>query len=74
MAFKTKGEKQGSSRFYAFIEREQEVCILRYSLVPEYRSAIIRNYLPNPQLTVLLVLLLELLYKQRYLLFILAED
>ena len=56
---KQKGEKQGSSRFYAFIERKQEVCILRYSLVPEYRSAIIRNYLPNPQLTVLLVLLLS---------------
>lgn len=55
---KQKGEKQGSSRFYAFIEREQEVCILRYSLVPEYRSAIIRNYLPNPQLTVLLVFII----------------
>lgn len=53
-----KGERQSSSRFYTFIEREQEVCILRYSLVPEYRSTIIRKYLPNPQLTVLLLFIL----------------
>lgn len=52
---KQKGETQANSRFYAFIEREQEVCILRYSLVPEYSSASLRKYMPNPQLSILLL-------------------
>ncbi|WP_230874900.1 sensor histidine kinase [Lysinibacillus cavernae] len=53
-----KGETQGSTRFYAFIEREQEVCILSYHLVPEYRSAVMRKYLPNPQLMILLLFII----------------
>ena len=33
MAFKAEGETKSNARFYAFVEREQEVCILRYGLV-----------------------------------------
>lgn len=50
-----KGETQGGSQFYSFIERENEICILRYYLVPQYRSEILRKYLPNPQLLVFLL-------------------
>ncbi|MCL1698057.1 cell wall metabolism sensor histidine kinase WalK [Lysinibacillus sp. BPa_S21] len=45
-----KGETQSGSQFYSFIERENEICILRYYLVPQYRSEILRKYLPNPQM------------------------
>lgn len=53
-----KGQTRGVSQFYTFIQREKEVCILRYSLVPQYRSAVLRKYLPNPQLLVLLLFIL----------------
>ncbi|EON72948.1 ethylene receptor MEETR1 [Lysinibacillus sphaericus OT4b.31] len=53
-----KGENQGGSQFYTFIQRENEVCILRYYLVPQYRSAMLRAYLPNPQLLMFLLFLL----------------
>ncbi|MEK4174132.1 HAMP domain-containing sensor histidine kinase [Lysinibacillus sp. FSL L8-0312] len=55
---KEKGETKSNVRFYAFVEREQEVCILRYGLVPEYRSPVMRKYLPNPQLTALLLFII----------------
>ncbi|MEQ6355064.1 HAMP domain-containing sensor histidine kinase [Lysinibacillus sp. M3] len=45
-----KEKAQSINQFYSFIERENEVCILRYYLVPQYRSEILRKYLPNPQL------------------------
>ncbi|MFJ8459919.1 sensor histidine kinase [Lysinibacillus xylanilyticus] len=45
-----KEQAQGISQFYSFIERENEICILRYYLVPQYSSEILRKYLPNPQL------------------------
>ncbi|MGE7942003.1 sensor histidine kinase [Lysinibacillus xylanilyticus] len=45
-----KGETSSGSQFYSYIERENEICILRYYLVPQYRSEILRKYLPNPQL------------------------
>ncbi|MFJ7980211.1 sensor histidine kinase [Lysinibacillus xylanilyticus] len=45
-----KEQAQGISQFYSFIERENEICILRYYLVPQYSSEIPRKYLPNPQL------------------------
>lgn len=53
---KQKGENNSGSHFYTFIQREnEEVCILRYYLVPQYRSAILREYLPNPQLLMFLI-------------------
>ncbi|WP_281216817.1 sensor histidine kinase [Lysinibacillus capsici] len=55
---KQRGETKSNARFYAFVEREQEVCILRYGLVPEYRTPVMRKYLPNPQLTVLLLFII----------------
>ncbi|WP_369435911.1 HAMP domain-containing sensor histidine kinase [Lysinibacillus fusiformis] len=53
--FMQKGENKGGSQFYTFIQRENEVCILRYYLVPQYRSTILREYLPNPQLLMFLI-------------------
>lgn len=50
-----KGQTHGGSWFYTFIQRDNEVCILRYSLIPQYHSAVLRKYLPNPQLLVLLL-------------------
>jgi len=45
-----KGKTSNGSQFYSFIERENEICILRYQLVPQYRSEFLRKHLPNPQL------------------------
>jgi len=53
-----KGETSNGSQFYSFIERENEICILRYYLVPQYRSEILRKYLPNPQLFVFLLFII----------------
>ncbi|MEY9975897.1 sensor histidine kinase [Lysinibacillus sp. RC79] len=54
-----KGET--GSQFYSFIERENEICILRYYLVPQYRSVILRKYLPNPQLLVFLLFIIGII-------------
>ncbi|MGE7917209.1 sensor histidine kinase [Lysinibacillus xylanilyticus] len=56
-----KGETRGGSQFYSFIERENEICILRYYLVPQYRSEILREYLPNPQLLVFLLFIVGII-------------
>ncbi len=53
-----KDQAQGITQFYSFIERENEICILRYYLVPQYRSAIMRKYLPNPQLLDILLFII----------------
>ncbi|WP_255504987.1 sensor histidine kinase [Lysinibacillus sphaericus] len=53
-----KRETRNSPQFYSFIERENEICILRYYLVPQYRSEILRKYLPNPQLLEFLVFII----------------
>lgn len=53
-----KERSQGIAQFYSFIERENEICILRYHLVPQYRSAIMRKYLPNPQLLDILLFII----------------
>ncbi|MDM5232318.1 sensor histidine kinase [Lysinibacillus pakistanensis] len=54
----TKKHSQSITHFYSFIERENEICILRYDLVPQYRSAIMRKYLPNPQLLDILLFII----------------
>ncbi|MFF2176862.1 sensor histidine kinase [Lysinibacillus sp. NPDC058147] len=56
-----KGETQSGSQFYSFIERENEICILRYYLVPQYRSEILRKSLPNPQLLEFLVFIIGII-------------
>lgn len=53
-----KKHSQSITHFYSFIERKNEICILRYDLVPQYRSAIMRKYLPNPQLLDILLFII----------------
>ncbi|WP_460011008.1 sensor histidine kinase [Lysinibacillus sp. CTST325] len=53
-----KDQAQGIAQFYSVIERENEICILRYYLVPQYRSVIMRKYLPNPQLLDILLFII----------------
>ncbi|MFJ6263854.1 sensor histidine kinase [Lysinibacillus xylanilyticus] len=53
-----KEQAQGINQFYSFIERENEICILRYYLVPQYSSGILRKYLPNPQLLDILLFII----------------
>ncbi|KMY29642.1 histidine kinase [Lysinibacillus xylanilyticus] len=53
-----KEQAQGINQFYSFIERENEICILRYYLVPQYSSEILRKYLPNPQLLDILLFII----------------
>lgn len=56
-----KEQSQGITQFYSLIERENEICILRYDLVPQYRSAIMRKYLPNPQLLDILLFIIGII-------------
>ncbi|MFC9538255.1 sensor histidine kinase [Lysinibacillus sp. NPDC056959] len=53
-----KEQTQGIAQFYSFIERENEICILRYYILPQYRSVIMRKYLPNPQLLDILLFII----------------
>ncbi|MFJ5562227.1 sensor histidine kinase [Lysinibacillus xylanilyticus] len=53
-----KEQAQGINQFYSFIERENEICILRYYLVPQYSSGILRKYIPNPQLLDILLFII----------------
>ena len=61
MGCNEKGETQSGSQFYSYIERENEICILRYYLVPQYRSEILRKSLPNPQLLEFLVFIIGII-------------
>ncbi|MEB2278452.1 HAMP domain-containing histidine kinase [Lysinibacillus xylanilyticus] len=56
-----KEQSQSITQFYSLIERENEICILRYDLVPQYRSAIMRKYLPNPQLLDILLFIIGII-------------
>ncbi|KOS62744.1 HAMP domain-containing histidine kinase [Lysinibacillus agricola] len=56
-----KEQTQGISQFYSFIERENEICILRYYILPQYRSANMREYLPNPQLLDVLLFIIGII-------------
>lgn len=49
-AFYQKSGNWGSSHFYEVIQRKDDICIIRYSLVPQYASSVLRHTLPNPQL------------------------
>lgn len=35
--------------FYRVIERDTEYCVLRYAIIPQFRSPVLRRYLPGPQ-------------------------
>jgi len=56
-----KEQTRGIAQFYSFIERENEICILRYYILPQYRSAIMRKYLPNPQLLDVLLFIIGII-------------
>ncbi|MGE7947208.1 sensor histidine kinase [Lysinibacillus sp. NPDC093688] len=56
-----KEQTQGIAQFYSFIERENEICILRYYILPQYRSTIMRKYLPNPQLLDVLLFIIGII-------------
>lgn len=43
------GKSQESPYFYTVVQRNNEICIIRYTLVPQYASSLLRQYLPNPQ-------------------------
>jgi signal transduction histidine kinase len=40
---------------YQYIERKDEICILRYRLVTQYQSAFFREHLPNPEILCLII-------------------
>lgn len=35
--------------YYSVIERDAEYCVLRYTIIPQFRSPVLRRYLPGPQ-------------------------
>ena len=35
--------------FYSVVERDAEYCVLRYAIIPQFRSPVLRRYLPGPQ-------------------------
>lgn len=44
------GRKQYSDFFYLSIPRQNEICIVRYTLVMQYSSPILQRFLPAPEL------------------------
>lgn len=53
---------QDFSYFYTKILRENQVCIIRYTLRPQYKSAVLREYLPNPELLTIIIFLLGFIF------------
>lgn len=43
--------------YYLGIPRESECCVLRFQLIAQYRSALLRKYLPQPEVLLLVVFL-----------------
>jgi len=35
--------------YYTVIERDAEYCVLQYEMIPQYKSPVLRQYLPAPQ-------------------------
>lgn len=57
--------------YYTAIARDGEFCVLAYDIIPQYRSALLRRYLPGPQNLLLLgglcgILLVVLLTAVRF--------
>lgn len=56
------GENSLERRNYiSSIERKEEILLIKYPLTPQYKSEKIRNILPNPEITNLLLFILELI-------------
>lgn len=47
--------------YYKVIKRGREYCVLKYQIIPQYKSAQLRNALPNPQILIMAVAILILL-------------
>ncbi|MCM1121687.1 MAG: HAMP domain-containing histidine kinase [Eubacterium sp.] len=43
--------------YYLTIPRDEECCVLQYQIVVQYRSALLRKYLPLPELMLLIIFL-----------------
>lgn len=53
------GLNGSGSHFYAVLQRtDGQVCVLRYSMVPQFRNEALRRLLPNPELCAMLLFLL----------------
>ena len=51
--------------YYLAIPRGAECCVLRYQLIVQYRSAVLRKYLPSPEVLLLVVFLVMVLVGSR---------
>ncbi len=47
--------------FYKVIQRENEYCVLRYQIIPQYKSAFFRKYLLQPQTAIFIIALVLIL-------------
>lgn len=61
----------GWGKHYALIEGKNEICIFQYNLLPQFSSAFLRNYLPNPQGFIIIIimpimLILEVIFLSIY--------
>lgn len=52
------GQRSGSGYYYAVIERENEICILRYMITPTFKSSVLRRMFPQIELTLLVLFIL----------------
>lgn len=55
-AWRAVRENMSGSRgfYYRVIPREGEYCVLRYQIIPQYKSPVLRRYLPGPQNLILI--------------------
>lgn len=54
----SKPGRQIGGQYYKIIRREGEYCVLRFRIVAQYKSAVLRKYLPPPEVLILLVFFL----------------
>lgn len=46
----TQGKKQDTHYFYSSIPRQNDICIVRYTLTMQYGSPLLRGFLPRPEI------------------------
>lgn len=44
--------------YYTVVFRENEYCVLRYKIIPQYKDAFLQKYFLSPQMTILIIALL----------------
>ncbi len=48
-------KSNADDKYYIFIQRDKEYCVLQYQFLPQYKSSVLRKYLVSPQTLIFLI-------------------